>query len=79
MLMMTLECHGLNGGKASHWLRESWQRGVAISSQLICYDERMIPVWSLTAPLNTFCPSWRECGACLTGVVDRKAGSLADA
>ena len=79
MLMVTLECHELNGGKASHWLRESRQRGVTISSQLICYNERTIPIWRLTAPLNTFHPSWRECRACLTGVVDRKAGSLADA
>ena len=38
MLMMMLDRHGLNGGKASHWLREHRQWGVLISSQPIHND-----------------------------------------
>ena len=37
-LMVTLEHHGLNGGKASHWLREFQQWGVVFLSQLIHHN-----------------------------------------
>ena len=73
MLMVTLECHRLNGGKSSHWLRGSRQKGshdfIPTHSPRLANDICLEPYGSTNRIPSILEGMW--------GVVDRKAGGLA--
>ena len=89
MLMMTLEHHGLNGRNASHWLRGSlpqWRERLSLAERVLPMGSRkFIPTHSPQLANDTCLEPYGSTNCIpsilegMWGVVDRKAGSPADA